>query len=111
MICASLASRLFLTEIKQIMKESILMEIRQIKLLLGLKKQVLTLEEFCAYAGISKNYAYRLTSTGKINFYRPFGKKIYFKLDEIIELLTTNVIQSEQGTTTKVFDYMLTHKI
>jgi excisionase family DNA binding protein len=94
-----------------LMKQSLLMEIRQIKLLLGLKKQVLTLDEFCAYAGISKNYAYQLTASGRITFYRPSGKRIYFKLDDVIEFLTSNENKSEHTQLKKINNYFTTGKI
>lgn len=67
--------------------EELLKELKEIKQLLTLKKEVLTLEEFCAYAGISKHQAYHLTSKGKIKFYRPFGKMIYFDTADVKEFL------------------------
>lgn len=70
----------------------ILKELQEIKKLLSLQKEILTLEEFCLYTGISKNQAYHLTSAGKVKFYRPFGKKIYFKLSEVVEFLTTHEV-------------------
>lgn len=68
----------------------ILLELQEIKKLLSLQKDILTLEEFCTYTGISKHHAYHLTSSRKIPFYRPFGKMIYFKKDEILEFLLAN---------------------
>ena len=52
-------------------------EIHEIKDLLKLSKPVWTLEDFCLFAGISIAQGYKLTSSGRIKFYRPFGKKIY----------------------------------
>lgn len=72
------------------MENTILEELREIKKALLLNKKVLTLEEFCQYAGISKNYAYQLTSGGKIRFYRPFGKMVYFDLDDVVDFLKRN---------------------
>ena len=87
------------------------MEIRQIKLLLALSKEVLTMDEFCAYAGISKHYAYQLTANGKIKFYRPFGKLIYFKLEEVIELLTSKEKNTSGRLDEQVNTYLLKTKI
>jgi excisionase family DNA binding protein len=70
--------------------EELLQELKEIKQLLTLKKDVLTLDEFCVYAGISKHQAYHLTSKGKIKFYRPFGKMIYLSLEDIKEYLLQN---------------------
>lgn len=75
------------------MENTILEELREIKKALLLNKKVLTLEEFCQYAGISKNYAYQLTSGGKIKFYRPFGKMIYFDLDDVVDFLKRNPVR------------------
>jgi hypothetical protein len=69
---------------------NIIEELQLIRKLLSLQKQVLNLEEFCLYAGISKNQAYHLTSNKKVKFYRPFGKMIYFDLSEVIEFLEQN---------------------
>jgi hypothetical protein len=79
----------------------ILTELQEIKKLLSLTKEVLTLEEFCIYAGISKNQGYHLTSTGKVKFYRPFGKIIYFHKDEVIDFLLQNPIKQNKQITEK----------
>ncbi|WP_145674459.1 helix-turn-helix domain-containing protein [Chitinophaga polysaccharea] len=55
---------------------------------------MLTLEEFCSYTGIAKSYAYKLTSSGKIKFYRPFGKLIYFDIEDVVSLLKQNSVES-----------------
>lgn len=72
--------------------DAIIKELQEIKQLLSLNKQLLTLKEFSLYAGISQNQAYHLTSTKKIKFYRPFGKMIYFDLSEILEFLKQNPV-------------------
>lgn len=72
----------------------ILEELREIKRTLLLNKKILTLEEFCNYAGISKNYAYQLTSSGRIKFFRPFGKMIYFDIEDVISFLKQNPSKS-----------------
>lgn len=79
----------------------LLLELQEIKKILSLQKQILTLEEFCRYAGISKNQAYHLTSSRKIKFYRPFGKKIYFEKNEVIDFLKQNSAITESETTKK----------
>lgn len=61
---------------------------------ISLNKEVITLQEFCTYAGISKSRAYKLTSGRKVPFYRPFGKKIYFDLQEVVEFLKRNRVES-----------------
>ncbi|WP_460572356.1 helix-turn-helix domain-containing protein [Flaviaesturariibacter terrae] len=71
----------------------IIEELRRIQLLLTCQKEMLNLEEFCSYTGFSKQHAYHLTSNGKIKFYRPSGKMIYFRLDEVNEFLMQNPVK------------------
>jgi excisionase family DNA binding protein len=88
---------------------NIIKELQEIRKLLSLQKEVLTLDEFCAYSGISKNQAYHLTSTRKIKFYRPFGKLIYFKQSEVVEFLTDNASATSSGIE-KTANYNLLNK-
>ncbi|WP_207512034.1 helix-turn-helix transcriptional regulator [Longitalea luteola] len=76
------------------MGNAILQELQEIKQLLALQKRVLNLNEFCTYTGISKAYAYHLTSTGKVKFYRPFGKMIYFDVEDVVEFLKQNAAET-----------------
>ena len=71
-------------------------ELREIRKLLALQKEILTLEEFSTYAGISKNQAYHLTSKKKVPHFRPVGKMIYFRKEDVIEFLSQNPIHSEK---------------
>lgn len=77
----------------------IIKELREIRRLLSLQKSVLTLEEFCIYAGISKNQAYHLTSENKIRFYRPHGKLIYFDLEDVKDFLLQNPVKGKNKKT------------
>ncbi len=85
----------------------ILKELQEIKQLLSLQKEVLTLEEFCVYAGISKHQVYHLTSKGKIKFYRPFGKLIYFDTSEVVEFLKRNPMNSNYQKHTSANNYLI----
>jgi excisionase family DNA binding protein len=88
----------------------ILSEIVEIKQLLALNKKVWTMEDFCKFTGISKPYAYHLTSTGKIRCYRPFGKIIFFDPEEVIEFLKQNPVKGKIQISDKVNHYFLTAK-
>ena len=72
------------------MDNLILSELREIRKLLSSRKEMLTMDEFCQYSGISKSYAYKLTSSGQLRFYRPFGKMIYFDYQDMISFLRQN---------------------
>lgn len=54
------------------------------------QKTVLNLDEAVQYTGFKKSYLYQLTSTGRIPCYRPIGKMIFFKREELEDFLTSN---------------------
>lgn len=54
------------------------------------QKSVLTFDEAAKFTGLSKSYLYKLTSTGKIAFYKPHGKLIYFEKAELETWLLQN---------------------
>jgi excisionase family DNA binding protein len=45
-------------------------------------KEPLTVEETQAFTGLSRNYLYYLVREHKIPYYKPFGRRIYFKRSE-----------------------------
>jgi len=92
------------------MDTDILIELREIKRLLSLQKEMLSMDEFCQYTGISKNYAYHLTATNKIKYYKPFGKMIYFDKDEVIEFLKQNPVLDQNEKGKSVSKYILNNK-
>ncbi|MGQ1908202.1 excisionase family DNA-binding protein [Marinifilum sp. RC60d5] len=57
------------------------------------QKEILTLKEASEYLSLSKSYLYKLTSVGKLGFYKT-GKKIYFKREQLNEYLTRNYYKS-----------------
>lgn len=64
------------------------------KLTLLASKTVFTIDEVCIYIGISKSHMYKLTSGQLIPYYKPNGKNIYFKRDEIDEWLLQNRVST-----------------
>jgi excisionase family DNA binding protein len=85
----------------------ILLELQEIKQQMMFKKQIWTIDDFCNYTGISKEYAYHLTSTGKVKFYRPFGKTIFFDANEVIETLKKNPNTEARQMESKANKYLL----
>ncbi|MFH5885270.1 helix-turn-helix transcriptional regulator [Halalkalibaculum sp. DA3122] len=71
------------------------------------QKTVLNFNEVAEYTGLSKSYLYKLTSTGGIPCYKPTGKKIYFKKDEIDQWLLTNKKLSSDEIDEKAENYIL----
>ena len=91
------------------MTTEILQELQEIKQLLAFNKKVWSLDDFCAYTGLSKSYAYRLTGDGKVSFFKPFGKVIFFDADEVIEFLKQNPSMGAKGLKERTDKHLLNH--
>ena len=65
-------------------------KIQNIEELLLIQKNVLQLRDVLKLTGLSKSYLYKLTSSGGIPCYKPNGKHIYFKKEEIENWMLTN---------------------
>ena len=63
--------------------------LRNIENALSTQKNVLNLDELTVFTGLSKSHIYKLTSAGKIPFYRQ-SKHLYFDRDEIESWLKSN---------------------
>ena len=88
----------------------ILSELREIKELLCLNQPVLSFRQFCKFADLSEAYAYKLTSSGAIKFYKPFGKKVYIDREEAIWFLKQNPSNGIKNIERQVSNYFLTTK-
>ena len=58
------------------------------------QKTVFNMTDFCLYVGISKSWAYKLTSQRAVPHYSPNGKTIYFNKSEIDKWLLQNPIKT-----------------
>lgn len=58
------------------------------------QKTVLNLSDFCRYVGISKSWAYKLTSQRAVPHYSPNGKTLYFDKVEVDKWLLKNPIKT-----------------
>lgn len=65
-----------------------------IERLLLCNKTVLTLNEAAEYAGLSKSYLYKLTSSGLIPHSKPNGKQCYFAKIELDTWLMRNQVKT-----------------
>ncbi len=74
------------------------------------KKEVLTLEEACVYTGLSKSKMYKHTHQREIPHYKPQGKKIYFKREELISWLLSNKVKTMQEIEDDADRYLLNKK-
>lgn len=65
----------------------------------------LSLSEAAKYLDLSKNYLYKLTHKNQITFFKPAGKKIYFKKSDLNKYLFRNRKASELELEQKAVDY------
>ena len=92
------------------MEQLILNKLEEIKENLFLHKGVLTFEEACKYCGISKSKMYKHTSSNNIIFYKPEGKLIFFKIEELNEWLLRNRQSSNDELQREATKYSLTKR-
>lgn len=80
-------------------------ELIKLKSMLLSTKDVFNLEELSIYTGFAKSYIYKLTSKGKIPYFKPNGKTVFFERKEIESWLLTNkqeVKEQNNGRTVEV---------
>ena len=70
--------------------EELTIKLDRIEKLLLTQKNVLNFSEVELYTNLSKSYLYELTSSGGIPCYKPNGKHLYFKKQEIEDWLLSN---------------------
>ena len=72
-----------------------------------LQKDMFNVEDFCSYTGMSKDYAYHLTSTKKIKYYCPIGKLIYFEAEDVKNFLKQNPVETNKEIGEKGNQYLV----
>jgi len=72
------------------METKIFQKLEEMNSNLFLLKPVLTFDEACKYCGISKSKMYKHTSSNNIPYYKPEGKLIFFKKEELEGWLLRN---------------------
>jgi excisionase family DNA binding protein len=89
------------------MKNEIIKKLERIEELLTIQKtKPYTFNEASDYLGISKSYLYKLTSGGKIPYYKPFGKKIYFDKAKLDEWVYRNPVKSNAEIEKEAVKYL-----
>jgi excisionase family DNA binding protein len=56
---------------------------------------LLTIEEAAVYCRLAKSTLYKLTSSRKLPYYKPGGKKVYFRRDDLDEYLKMGRVSSQ----------------
>ena len=93
------------------MDTNILEKLERIEKLLetqqAMQKQVLNLNDACIYLELSQSHLYKLTSTGSIPHYKPNGKKLYFKREELDTWLLRNRSNSIDEIEQEAANYLI----
>jgi excisionase family DNA binding protein len=84
--------------------EDIIREFKKANELALLSKKVLTLKEAAFYTGMSRSQIYQLTSCNKLKHYKPSGKNIFIKIDDLIEYLLQNPVMTNEEIEQKAFN-------
>lgn len=77
----------------------------QLQSILQQNEKPLTLSEAAAYLDISKSQLYKITAKNQIKFYKPGGKKIYFKKNDLNNYLFRNVNKTDSELEQAAVDY------
>ena len=89
---------------------AILSELEQLPFKITPQKSVMDIEEFCSYSGTSRRYAYRLTSENRVPHYKPNGKKIFFKRDEVDKWLTRGRVSTAEEIEEQATSHIIKNK-
>jgi excisionase family DNA binding protein len=86
--------------------QSVEQRLDTIERLLRGQKSVLTFEEGCEFAGLSKSYMYKLTHRNKIPYFKPHGKNIYFSREELEKWLLKNPVKTAEAIEQETTNYV-----
>lgn len=76
------------------------------KLLVRNAKPILTVDDLINYSGYSRSYIYKLVHRKEIPFYKPGGKNLFFKREEINDWLLQNKTKSESEIEVEAYQYI-----
>ena len=75
-----------------------------------MQKNVLTFEEAVMFTGLAKSYLYKLTASGKIPYYKPSGKLIYFQREELERWMLRNPVKTADEIEQQAVNYCHTNR-
>jgi excisionase family DNA binding protein len=61
------------------------------------EKNILSFKESIEFMDVSKSFLYKLTSEGRINFFKPNNGKIYFRKEDLENWMMQNEIKSVES--------------
>ena len=71
------------------------------------QKNVLSFAEACLYLEVSESHLYKLTSSNGISHYKPNGKKIYFKREELDQWLLRNRANTQEELAAQTNQFLI----
>lgn len=74
------------------------------------QKNVFTFDEACRFTGLSRSHLYKMTSTQKIPFSKPFGKLVYFDRAQLEKWLLQNPVSTTDEIETQAQKYCMSNK-
>lgn len=60
----------------------------------NIEKEILSFKESIEFMDVSKSFLYKMTSEGKINFFKPNNGKIYFRKEDLENWMMQNEVKS-----------------
>lgn len=66
-------------------------------------KYMLDIAQLCEITGWKRGYVYNLISQRRITHYKPFGKKVYFKKEDIESLIDMTPILSVEDKAKEIY--------
>ncbi|MFL0170183.1 helix-turn-helix transcriptional regulator [Tenacibaculum maritimum] len=85
-------------EIKELKKLVLALNIQQ--------KEILTVEDATVYLQLSKSCLFKMTSKREIPFYKPGGKKIFFKKEELDQWIFNSRVESTSDIESDIEHYL-----
>lgn len=70
-------------------------------------KEMLTVDEAVKFMGLSKSSLYKMSADRALPVYKPNGKKIYFKKDDLVNFLKQNRVMSQQEIEQEAINYIV----
>ena len=74
-------------------------------------KGFFNVKELSKYIGLSVSCIYKLTSSGALSFYRPSGKTIFFRKEDIDDWVFSNRIKSKNEISDDVLSQLKSRRL
>mgnify|MGYP003635936736 CR=1 FL=1 len=62
-----------------------------------LKQDLITVSDLSTIFDLKVGYIYKMIHQKKIIYYKPFGKKVYFRLSEVVENLQNSKVDKDHS--------------